>query len=80
MGNEGGGEYATLLPIPGENVSSINDKVTTKFTLAYSAIGEHFQFGQAVDADPADFEFVKKFEKLVRSFWLRSKSRFTDQV
>jgi NADPH:quinone reductase-like Zn-dependent oxidoreductase len=56
-----GGVYTTLQPVPKNIVSSINDKVTIKFTLAYSAIGEHFQFGKAVDANAVDFEFAKKF-------------------
>lgn len=56
-----GGIYTTLLPIPAELVSSINDKVTSKFTLAYSSIGETFEFGQPVPTNPDDFTFAKDF-------------------
>ncbi|KEF54421.1 uncharacterized protein A1O9_09588 [Exophiala aquamarina CBS 119918] len=57
-----GGVYTTLLPVPGERVTSINDKVENKSTLAYTAIGEAFQFGpQSLPAIPSHFEFAKKF-------------------
>lgn len=61
MSNKGG-VYTTLLPVPGEKVTSINDKVENKSTLAYTAIGEAFQFGpQSLPAIPPHFEFAKKF-------------------
>lgn len=60
FGDEGG-VYTTLLPIPAELVASINDKVTAKFTLAYSSIGEAFEFGQPFPANPEDFTFARKF-------------------
>ncbi|KAF2193030.1 alcohol dehydrogenase class-3 [Zopfia rhizophila CBS 207.26] len=56
-----GGVYTTLLPIPAEVVAAINSHVTTKLTLAYSAIGEDFQFGQFIPANPDDFGFAKSF-------------------
>ncbi|KAK5046409.1 hypothetical protein LTR84_008211 [Exophiala bonariae] len=57
-----GGIYTTLLPVPGDKVSAINDKVENKSTLAYTAIGEAIQFGpQQIPAIPSHFEFAKKF-------------------
>ncbi|KAJ0383855.1 hypothetical protein COL922a_009587 [Colletotrichum nupharicola] len=59
---EAGGVYSALRFVPEELVSAINDKVTLKLKLAYSAIGEAFQFGPlSLPADPADLEFAKKF-------------------
>lgn len=60
--SDDGGVYTTLLPVPGDKVTSINDKVENKSTLAYTAIGEAIQFGpQQIPAIPAHFEFAKKF-------------------
>jgi len=57
-----GGVYTTLLPVPSEKVTSINEKIENKSTLAYTAIGEAFQFGpQSFPAIPGHFEFAKKF-------------------
>lgn len=57
-----GGIYTTLLPVPGDKVKAINDKVENKSTLAYTAIGEAFQFGpQQFPAIPPHFDFAKKF-------------------
>ncbi|KAJ5015037.1 Protein TOXD [Colletotrichum sp. SAR 10_99] len=59
---EAGGVYSALRFVPEELVSAINGKVTLKLKLAYSAIGEAFQFGPlSLPADPADLEFAKKF-------------------
>ncbi|KAJ9156581.1 alcohol dehydrogenase [Pleurostoma richardsiae] len=69
--SDDGGVYSSLLPVPEDKVKSLNDKVANKFTLAYSATGESFEFGpQTFEANPADFEFSKRFwavsEKLLR--------------
>lgn len=62
-----GGVYSTLLPVPNEDVRSINDKVTNKATLGYTVVGESFKFGpNEVPAKPEDFEFGKKFWDLSR--------------
>ncbi|KAK7425768.1 hypothetical protein QQZ08_007744 [Neonectria magnoliae] len=55
-----GGIYTTLLPLPAELVASINDKVAAKFTLAYSSVGEAFEFGQPFAANLDDFVFASK--------------------
>ncbi|KAF9871294.1 hypothetical protein CkaCkLH20_11215 [Colletotrichum karsti] len=58
---EAGGIYSALRLVPAEVVTSINSNVTPKMTLAYTAIGEAFQFGpQPIPANPDDFEFAKK--------------------
>ncbi|KAK7421197.1 Zinc-binding oxidoreductase alcohol dehydrogenase [Neonectria punicea] len=59
--SDDGGIYTTLLPLPAELIASINDKVTAKFTLAYSAVGEAFEFGQPFAANLNDFAFASKF-------------------
>ena len=63
-----GGVYSTLLPIPADQVKSVNPKVEMKFTLAYTVIGEEFKFGPTpFSAKPEDFEFGKSFWELSRS-------------
>ncbi|EEU35549.1 uncharacterized protein NECHADRAFT_98217 [Fusarium vanettenii 77-13-4] len=71
-----GGIYTTLLPIPAELVSSINDKVTPKFTLAYSSIGEAFEVGQSIPANPDDFTFAKTFWVLTEKLLGEGKIKF----
>ena len=62
-----GGVYSTLLPVPADQVKTINDKVESKSTLAYTVIGEAFSFGpNQIPAKPEDFEFAKTFWELTR--------------
>ncbi|OHE94670.1 TOXD protein [Colletotrichum orchidophilum] len=59
---EDGGNYSSLRAVSAELVSAINSHVTPKVTLAYTALGEPFQFGpKALPAIPADLEFGSKF-------------------
>jgi len=63
-----GGVYSTLLPIPKDKVTSINDKVTVKSTLGYTVVGESFKFGpQEMPAKPEDYEFGKMWWELSRT-------------
>ncbi|KUJ22383.1 GroES-like protein [Mollisia scopiformis] len=67
MSTSEGGTYSTLLPVPDEQVTAINDKVKNQHTLAYTVVGESFKFGtNEVPAVPADFEEGSKFWELTR--------------
>lgn len=69
-----GGVYSTLLPVPAETVSNINDKVQNKATLGYTAVGEAFKFGdKELPAKPDDFEFAKMFWELSRGLLAEGK-------
>lgn len=69
-----GGAYSTLLPVPAETVSNINDKVQNKATLGYTAVGEAFKFGdKELPAKPDDFEFAKMFWELSRGLLAEGK-------
>jgi len=63
-----GGVYSTLLPVPEDTVLSINPKVTAKYTLAYTIVGEAFTIGGSSEfsAKPQDFEFGKMFWEMSR--------------
>ncbi|PVH88255.1 GroES-like protein [Cadophora sp. DSE1049] len=62
-----GGVYSTLLPVPADQVKSINDKVEVKSTLGYTVMGEAFKFGpNEIPAKPEDYEFGKMFWELAR--------------
>ncbi|KAE8452097.1 hypothetical protein EG329_001564 [Mollisiaceae sp. DMI_Dod_QoI] len=67
MSSAKGGVYSTLLPVPENQVKSINDKVQNQHTLAYTIVGESFKFGpNEVPAKPEDEEFAKMFWELSR--------------
>ncbi|PQE19063.1 zinc-binding oxidoreductase protein [Rutstroemia sp. NJR-2017a BBW] len=52
-----GGDYSTLVPVRIER-ENVNDRLT----IAYTAVGEAFTFGElAVDAKPEDKEFAEMF-------------------
>jgi hypothetical protein len=69
-----GGIYSTLLPIPDKAIHDINPKVEKGYTLAYSVVGEPFQFGsEEAPAKPQDFEFAKMFWELARSLLAEGK-------
>lgn len=62
-----GGIYSTLLPVPEDQVKSINDKVKNQHTLAYTVVGESFKFGpNEVPAKPEDAKFAEEFWELSR--------------
>lgn len=63
-----GGVYSTLLPVPEDTVRTINPKVTTKQTFAYTIVGEDFTIGGSTkfSANPQDFEFGKMFWEMSR--------------
>jgi NADPH:quinone reductase-like Zn-dependent oxidoreductase len=62
-----GGVYSTLLPIPDEKVAAINSKVKNQSTLAYTILGESFNFGtNEVPALPENEKFAKMFWELTR--------------
>lgn len=63
-----GGIYHTLLPVPEEAIHDINPKVQKGYTLAYSAVGEPFDFGpEKYPGKPEDFEFATTFWEVARS-------------
>ncbi|KAH7417245.1 chaperonin 10-like protein [Cadophora sp. MPI-SDFR-AT-0126] len=69
-----GGVYSTLLPVPADQVKSVNDKVDMKSTLGYTVVGEDFRFGpNKIEAKPEDFEFGKMFWELARELLAQGK-------
>jgi len=64
----GSSDGETLLPVPEDTVLSINPKVTAKYTLAYTIVGEAFTIGGSSEfsAKPHDFEFGKMFWEMSR--------------
>lgn len=66
-----GAKYASLLPVefPREDVS-------VSYTLAYTALGEAFQFGNTkVDAKPQDLAYAGKFWEIARTLLEEKKIR-----
>lgn len=62
-----GGVYSSLLPVPADQVKGFNEKVESKSTLAYTAVGEAFNFGpNQIPAMPDHLEFGKMFWELSR--------------
>ncbi|KAJ5290069.1 uncharacterized protein N7443_010322 [Penicillium atrosanguineum] len=58
-----GGDYSALLPI---NIERAN--VNDRSTLAYTVVGEAFQFGQtSMPAKPEDFAHAQKFNPIAQS-------------
>lgn len=69
-----GGVYSTLLPVPADEVKSINPKVEVKSTLGYTVVGEGFKFGpNEIPAKPEDFEFGKTFWEMSRGLLAEGK-------
>lgn len=69
-----GGTYSTLLPVPNDQVSKVNEKVENKSTLGYTVVGEAFRFGpHSLPAKPEDFEFGKMFWELARGLLAEGK-------
>ncbi|KAL3431468.1 chaperonin 10-like protein [Aspergillus tetrazonus] len=66
-----GGEYSALLP-----VSIDRANVNSRVTLAYTAIGEEFQFGdKTLPANPEDKEFATRFATITESLLQDGKIR-----
>ncbi|KAL4749397.1 hypothetical protein BDW72DRAFT_204760 [Aspergillus terricola var. indicus] len=64
-----GGEYSALLPVAVDRAN-----VNSRATLAYTAIGEEFQFGdKTVPAKPEDKEFAACFTTLTESLLQKGK-------
>jgi len=69
-----GGVYSTLLPVPNDKVTSINEKVSNKATLGYTVVGEAFKFGpREIPAKPEDFEFGKIWWEVARQLLAEGK-------
>jgi NADPH:quinone reductase-like Zn-dependent oxidoreductase len=66
-----GGDYSTLLPVRIER-ANVNDRLT----IAYTAVGEAFTFGElAVGAKPEDKEFAEMFWGLSEKLLVEGKVR-----
>ncbi|KAI0437716.1 GroES-like protein [Xylaria telfairii] len=62
-----GGKYASIMPVPKEEVIAINPNVDgPHVTLMYSIFGERFVKGDETPAKPEEFEFAKTFWEISR--------------
>ena len=62
-----GGIYSALDPVSSEKIASLNPKVRSKATVAYSALGEGMSLGgNDLPAKPQDFEFARSFWEVAR--------------
>ena len=63
-----GGVYSALDPVSQEKISSLNSKVTSKATIAYSALGEDLSLGGTeITAKVNDFKFAQSFWEVART-------------
>ncbi|EXK75723.1 hypothetical protein FOQG_19511 [Fusarium oxysporum f. sp. raphani 54005] len=71
-----GGSYSGLRPLPDDVVAWISGRAKYNMTLAYTAIGEAFQFGpQPVPANPEDAAFARDFWSLAERLLADGKIR-----
>ncbi|TQS33783.1 hypothetical protein Golomagni_05861 [Golovinomyces magnicellulatus] len=77
-----GGKYATIIPVPKEDVDKVNPNVDGPHaTLAYSIFGERTEkFGEVQPADQSEFEFAKKFWEISRGLLEQGKIQAPRQI
>ncbi|KAJ3349271.1 hypothetical protein HDU83_000654 [Entophlyctis luteolus] len=70
-----GGVYSALLTVDAKKFAEINPNIVVKNTLAYTVVGESFEFfgGAKVPALPQDFEFAKEFAVLTNKLLAEGK-------
>ncbi len=53
--------YFSLLPVPADTLTAVDDRICSGFTLYYTVFGEDFQKGIPFPANPEHLEFARDF-------------------